>query len=162
MATPQELAQQIADRSAQTATLLAQMEQRARDAATARLTPYGDTLSMYENRFKEVYNPQMTAGIAQANAMKNYATGLGDILVKKAREARRGSGTGGGFDPYSGQGPITLEQLLAFFTPPPATNMMVGSADANERRMERQRRANIPRGPVASYGSADAQERRLG
>lgn len=114
MATAQELAQQIADRSAQTATLLAQMEQRARDAATARLAPYGDTLSMYEDRFKEVYNPQMTAGIAQANAMKNYATGLGDILVRKAREARQGSGTGGGFDPYSGQYVPSLQDLLAY------------------------------------------------
>jgi len=120
MATAQELAQQIADRSAQTATLLAQMEQRARDAATARLAPYGDTLSMYEDRFKEVYNPQMTAGIAQANAMQNYATGLGDILVRKAREARRGSGTGGGFDPYSGQYIPSLQDLLAYLTPEPA------------------------------------------
>jgi len=57
---------------------------------------------------------------------------------------------------------VTLEELLAFYTTKPPTNMMVGSADANERRMERQRRANLPRGPVASYGSADAQERRLG
>jgi hypothetical protein len=117
MATPQELAQQIADRSAQTATLLAQMEQRARDAATARLAPYGDTLSMYEDRFKEVYNPQMAAGIAQANAMQNYATGLGDILVRKAREARKGKET---FDPYSGQYVPSLQDLLAYLTPEPA------------------------------------------
>ena len=114
MATAQELAQQIADRSAQTATLLAQMEQRARDAATARLAPYGDTLSMYEDRFKEVYNPQMTAGIAQANAMKNYATGLGDILVKKAREARKGSGSGAGINPYGNYYLPSLQDLLAF------------------------------------------------
>jgi hypothetical protein len=159
MATPQELAQQIVDRNAQAKALMAEMETQARNAASARLAPYGDTLSMYEDRFNEVYNPQMVQGMGQLNAAQQYATGLGDLLVRRAREARSGKST---IDPNSGQSPITLEQLLAYFTPPPATNMMVGSADANERRMERQRRANIPRGPVASYGSADAQERRLG
>jgi hypothetical protein len=159
MATPQELAQQIVDRNAQAKALMAEMETQARNAASARLAPYGDTLSMYEDRFNEVYNPQMVRGMGQLNAAQQYATGLGDLLVRRAREARSGKST---IDPNSGQSPITLEQLLAFFTPKPATNMMVGSADANERRMEQQRRANLPRGPVASYGSADAQERRLG
>ena len=159
MATPQELAQQIVDRNAQAKALMAEMETQARNAASARLAPYGDTLSMYEDRFNEVYNPQMVQGMGQLNAAQQYATGLGDLLVRRAREARSGKST---IDPNSGQSPITLEQLLAFFTPKPATNMMVGSADANERRMEQQRRANLPRGPVASYGSADAQERRLG
>lgn len=159
MATPQELAQQIVDRNAQAKALMAEMETQARNAASARLAPYGDTLSMYEDRFNEVYNPQMVQGMGQLNAAQQYATGLGDLLVRRAREARSGKSI---IDPNSGQGPITLEQLLAFFTPPPATNMMVGSADANERRIEQQRRANLPRGPVASYGSADAQERRLG
>ena len=160
MATPQELAQQIVDRNAQAKALMAEMETQARNAASARLAPYGDTLSMYEDRFNEVYNPQMVQGMGQLNAAQQYATGLGDLLVRRAREARGGGRTT--IDPNSGQGPITLEELLAFYTPKPATNMMVGSADANERRMEQQRRANLPRGPVASYGSADAQERRLG
>ena len=159
MATPQELAQQIVDRNAQAKALMAEMETQARNAASARLAPYGDTLSMYEDRFNEVYNPQMVQSMGQLNAAQQYATGLGDLLVRRAREARSGKST---IDPNSGLRPVTLEELLAFYTTKPPTNMMVGSADANERRMERQRRANLPRGPVASYGSADAQERRLG
>jgi len=117
MATPQELAQQIVDRNAQAKALMAEMETQARNAASARLAPYGDTLSMYENRFNEVYNPQMVQSMGQLNAAQQYATGLGDLLVRRAREARSGKST---IDPNSGQSPITLEQLLAFFTPPPA------------------------------------------
>lgn len=147
MATPQELAQQIVDRNAQAKALMAEMDAQARNAASARLAPYGDTLSMYEDRFNEVYNPQMVKSMGQLNAAQQYATGLGDLLVRRAREARSGKTT---IDPNSGQGPITLEQLLAFFTPPPATNMMVGSADANERRIEQQRRAIAPRATVGA------------
>lgn len=163
MATPQELAQQIADRSAQTAALMADMDRRAREAATARLAPSGDTLAMYEGRFNEVYNPANAQVVAQANAMKNYATGLGDILVRKAREARSGSGSSY-VNPYGNYRMPTLEDLLAlqglnFGQPATPSRMMVGSADTNERRLEQQRRVNPP---ARQYGSADTQERRLG
>lgn len=148
MATPQELAQQIVDRNAQAKALMAEMETQARNAASARLAPYGDTLSMYEDRFNEVYNPQMVQGMGQLNAAQQYATGLGDLLVRRAREARGGGRTT--IDPNSGLRPVTLEELLAFYTTKPPTNMMVGSADANERRIEQQRTAPAPRGSVGA------------
>lgn len=164
MATPQELAQQIADRSAQAAALMADLDRRAREAATARLAPSGDTLAMYEGRFNEVYNPANAQAVGQANAMRDYATGLGDILVRKAREARSGGGSSY-VNPYDNFRVPSLADLLALqglrFGQPatsPATRMMVGSADANERRIEQQRRAE----ETNRYGSADAQERRLG
>lgn len=161
MATPQELAQQIADRSAQAAALMADLDRRAREAATARLAPSGDTLAMYEDRFNEVYNPANAQAVGQANAMRDYATGLGDILVRKAREARKGKSN---FNPYDNFRVPTLADLLAlqglkFGQPATPTRMMIGSADANERRLEQQRRANPP---ARQYGSADVLERRLG
>ena len=163
MATPQELAQQIADRSAQTAALMADLDRRAREAATARLAPSGDTLAMYEERFNEVYNPANAQAVGQANAMRDYATGLGDILVRKAREARSGGGSSY-VNPYGNYRVPTLEQLIAlqglrFGQPATATptRMIIGSADANERRLGRLT------GPITSrYGSADVQERRIG
>lgn len=163
MATPQELAQQIADRSAQAAALMADLDRRAREAATARLAPSGDTLAMYEDRFNEVYNPANAQAVGQANAMRDYATGLGDILVRKAREARGGGGSKN-VNPYDNFRVPSLADLLAlqglrFGQPATPTRMMIGSADANERRLEQQPRANPP---TRQYGSADAQERRLG
>lgn len=163
MATPQELAQQIADRSAQAAAMMADLDRRAREAATARLAPSGDTLAMYEDRFNEVYNPANAQAVGQANAMRDYATGLGDILVRKAREARSGGGSSY-VNPYGNYRVPTLEQLIAmqglrFGQPATATptRMMIGSADANERRIMR---STSP--ATARYGSADAQERRIG
>ena len=164
MATPQELAQQIADRSAQAAALMADLDRRAREAATARLAPSGDTLAMYEDRFNEVYNPANAQAVGQANAMRNYATGLGDILVRKAREAR--SGGKSNFNPYGDYQLPTLEQILAlqglkFGQPATPTRIMIGSADANERRiLNATSPATTP--TTRRYGSADAQERRLG
>lgn len=163
MATPQELAQQIADRSAQAAALMADLDRRAREAATARLAPSGDTLAMYEDRFNEVYNPANAQAVGQANAMRDYATGLGDILVRKAREARKGKSN---FNPYGDYQLPTLEQILAlqglkFGQPATPTRMMIGSADANERRiLNATSPATTP--TTRRYGSADAQERRLG
>lgn len=160
MATPQELAQQIADRSAQTAALMADLDRRAREAATARLAPSGDTLAMYEGRFNEVYNPANAQAVGQANAMRDYATGLGDILVRKAREAR--SGGSSYVNPYDNFRVPSLADLLAlqglkFGQPATPTRMMIGSADANERRI-----LNATSPATRRYGSADAQERRLG
>jgi len=162
MATPQELAQQIADRSAQAAALMADLDRRAREAATARLAPSGDTLAMYEDRFNEVYNPANAQAVGQANAMRDYATGLGDILVRKAREARKGGSSY--VNPYDNFRVPSLADLLAlqglrFGQPATATptRMLIGSADANERRI-----LNATSPATRRYGSADAQERRLG
>lgn len=164
MPTPQELAAQVAQRNAESVALLADLDRRAREAATARLAPYGDTLPMYEARFNEVYNPSMTANRMRAEAMQKYATGLGDILVQRARDARRSSGaTTSTFDPYGGYYVPTLQELLALYTAKPQTTggLMVGSADANERRINKALgRTTSP--ATARYGSADAQERRLG
>jgi len=162
MATPQELAQQIADRSAQAAAMMADLDRRAREAATARLAPSGDTLAMYEDRFNEVYNPANARAVGQANAMRNYAAGLGDILVRKAREARSGSGGSTYRNPYDSFQIPTLADLIAmqglkFGQSATPTRMMIGSADANERRLMR---STSP--ATARYGSADTQERRLG
>jgi hypothetical protein len=156
MATPQELAQQIIDRNKQTEVLLGEMEQRAQQAASARLAPYGDTLEMYQDRFNEVYNPRLAQARSASQAMNQYASGLGDILVRRAREARKGSGKKT-FDPYSGYRIPTLQELLAFFTPktssPSSTGVSgYGSADTRERRTQ-------PSG-VYGYGSADTRERR--
>ena len=165
MATPQELAQQIADRSAQTAALMADMDRRAREAATARLAPSGDTLAMYEGRFNEVYNPANAQVVAQANAMKNYATGLGDILVRKAREARSGSGSSY-VNPYGNYRMPTLEDLLAlqglnFGQKPVAAyedrNRGVAFAGPYGAVIP----STAPVKPRRDYGSADTQERRL-
>lgn len=166
MATTQELAQQIADRSAQTAALMADLDRRAREAATARLAPSGDTLAMYEGRFNEVYNPANAQAVAQANAMKNYATGLGDILVRKAREARSGSGGSSYFNPYGNYRLPTLEDLLAL------RNLNFGQRPVAAYQDTKRNIAFAgPYGamirPVAPtperrYGTADTQERRLG
>ncbi len=164
MATPQELAQQIVDRSAQTAALMADLDRRAREAATARLAPSGDTLAMYEGRFNEVYNPANAQAVGQANVMKNYATGLGDILVRKAREARSGSGGSKYFNPYGNYRMPTLEDLLPFAGP---YGVMVRPVrDANPRLSTPagsypQTRPSQPVKPRRDYGSADTQERRL-
>jgi len=162
MATPQELAQQIADRSARAAAMMADLDRRAREAATARLAPSGDTLAMYEDRFNEVYNPANAQAVAQANAMRDYATGLGDILVRKAREARSGGGGSSYVNPYDSFRVPTLAELLAmqglkFGQAATPTRMMIGSADANERRI-----MNATSPATRRYGSADTQERRLG
>lgn len=166
MATPQELAQQIADRSAQTAALMADMDRRAREAATARLAPSGDTLAMYEGRFNEVYNPANAQVVAQANAMKNYATGLGDILVRKAREERKKSGSSY-FNPYDKYRTPSLADLMAL----QGLNFGQKPVAAYEDRNRGVAFAGpygaiipsaTPVKPRRDYGTADTQERRLG
>lgn len=164
MATPQELAQQIADRSAQAAAMMADLDRRAREAATARLAPSGDTLAMYEDRFNEVYNPANAQAVGQANVMREYATGLGDILVRKAREARKGKSN---FNPYGDYQLPTLEQILAlqglkFGQKPVAAyedrNRGVAFAGPYGAVIP----STAPVKPRRDYGSADTQERRLG
>jgi len=166
MATPQELAQQIADRSAQAAAMMADLDRRAREAATARLAPSGDTLAMYEDRFNEVYNPANAQAVGQANVMREYATGLGDILVRKAREARSGSGGSSYFNPYGNYRIPSLADLMAlqglkFGQKPVAAyedrNRGVAFAGPYGAVIP----STAPVKPRRDYGSADTQERRL-
>lgn len=160
MPTPQELAQQVVDRNAQAAALLADLETRARAAATARLAPYGDTLPMYEGRFNEVYTPAMTAQKMRNEAMQKYATGLGDILVRKAREARGGSGSGTYVNPYDTFQMPTLEELLAYYAPKPQIAAYQGPNVAFAGPYGTM--VNKVKPPSARYGSADTMGRRLG
>jgi len=165
MATPQELAQQIADRSAQAAAMMADLDRRAREAATARLAPSGDTLAMYEDRFNEVYNPANAQAVGQANVMREYATGLGDILVRKAREARSGGGSKY-VNPYDNFRVPSLADLLALqglkFGQKPVAyedrNRGVAFAGPYGAVIP----STAPVKPRRDYGSADTQERRLG
>jgi len=166
MATPQELAQQIADRSAQAAAMMADLDRRAREAATARLAPTGDTLAMYEDRFNEVYNPANARAVGQANAMREYATGLGDILVRKAREARSGGGGSKYFNPYDSFRIPTLADLIAMVTfgqtPATPTRDALPRLAVPPTAYPPTRPGTQPRSPKYGYGSADTIERRLG
>lgn len=127
-----------------------QQDEYERNLINKRLTPYGGDISEYETEWQRGYGPQSAANLAQAQAMRNYWTGLPEIMLAAAKEgtAQASAGTSSAVLPQAPQlTPAQIREALGIPSIPAGAGNITGpSADALEgqsplrRAAEQQRR----------------------
>jgi hypothetical protein len=117
-----QLAWDMATRANTAVERAAEADPTIRKRLSEQLGRYGGSLSDVEQSFDEYYKPGMDAYVAQLGAMRDYAIGLPELMVKAAKEGTKVSGGGSlGAAPVTKQ--WTVEELRDIIGIVPATAM---------------------------------------
>jgi hypothetical protein len=120
-----QLAWDMATRANTAVERAAQADPTIRKRLGEQLGRYGGSLSDVEKSFDEYYKPGMDAYVAQLGAMRDYAIGLPELMVKAAKEGTKVSGGGSlGAAPVTKQWTVDeLRDILGIAPLTPATPM---------------------------------------
>jgi len=89
-----QLAWDMATRANTAVERAAEADPTIRKRLGEQLGRYGGSLSDVEKSFEDYYKPGMDAYVAQLGAMRDYAIGLPELMVKAAKEGTKVSGGG--------------------------------------------------------------------
>jgi len=120
-----QLAWDMATRTNTAVEQAAQADPTIRKRLSEQLSRYGGSLGDVEKSFEEYYRPGMDAYVAQMGAMRDYAIGLPELMVKAAKEGTTVSGGSSlGAAPITKQWTVEeLRDILGIAPLTPATPM---------------------------------------
>jgi hypothetical protein len=117
-----QLAWDMATRANTAVEQAAQADPTIRKRLSEQLGRYGGSLSDVEKSFEDYYAPGLNAYTAQMEAMRDYAIGLPELMVKAAKEGTKVSG-GGSLNASPMPKTLTTAEILEILGIVPATVM---------------------------------------
>lgn len=117
-----QLAWDMATRTNTAVEQAAQADPTIRKRLSEQLGRYGGSLGDVEKSFEDYYKPGLDAYVAQMGAMRDYAIGLPELMVKAAKEGKQVSG-GGSLSASPFPKTLTTSEILDILGIAPATPM---------------------------------------
>lgn len=158
-----QLAFDVARRNQEVQDMKQRLAEESRARINAKLTPYGNDISQYENIVAGTLGPAEATQQSRAQAMQEYVTGLPELLARAAAERKASSGGGGGGStnvpaPYQ---PFDPEAILEYVIAEPKSFYADRTTPAMNEARRRGPRLPRPGAPVTAVptfrrtGSAD-------